>query len=302
MVSGSAHRLAEHQRRGARGLGAEHAGQPVGQPVTVVLGIALPVSGDVARVADGQRMHVGCGAERVDDLERRGLLAFDAEWVDGVDQRDGREVGGELAGQLQAVVEVAVDLDDLRAVHDRLRELAHRNLALRHQHRTRDACPRRIRRGRRRCVARRRAQHGLLTPGHRLGDGHGHAAIFERARRVEPLDLQMNCAPGVFGQPRRRHQRGAALEQRDCGPAVLDRQPIAVGGDQSWPGLVNGLGRGRAHCSSRKRLIAHSLVPSMRSTLLTLCTTSRSASAATVSDNAASVAWCVTTTMRAPHR
>ena len=222
--------------------------------------------------------------------------------VDGVDQRDGREVGGELAGQLQAVVEVAVDLDDLRAVHDRLRELAHRDLALRDQHRAGDAGAGRIRRGRRRRVARRRAQHGLLAAGHRFGDGHRHAAVLERARRVEPLDLEMHCAAGVFGQPRRWDQRGAALEQGDRAssrprPAAgrgRRRSGRARAGERSWAGPCS--------CSSRKRLIAHSLVPSMRSTLLTLCTTSRSASAATVSDSAASVAWWVTTTMRAPHR
>ena len=113
MVSGSLTGFTEHQRRGTGGLGAEHAGQSVRETVAVVLGVALPVRGDVARVADRQGVHVGRLAERVDDLERRGLLPFDAIRVDGVDQRDGREVGGELAGQLQAVVEVAVDLDDL---------------------------------------------------------------------------------------------------------------------------------------------------------------------------------------------
>jgi hypothetical protein len=150
----------------------------------VVLDIALPVGGDVARVADGQRVHVGSGAKRIDDLERRGLLAFDAERVDGVDQRDGRVVRGEFAGQFQAVVEIAVNLDDLRTVHDGLRELAHRDLALRYEHRTGDACARRVGCGRRRRVAGRRAQHRLLTPGHRLGDGHGHAAVLERTGRI----------------------------------------------------------------------------------------------------------------------
>src|SRR6202040_3551010 len=192
----------------------------------------------------------------------------------------------------QAVVEVAVDLDDLRAVHDCLCELAHGDLALRYEHGARDAGAGGVRRSRRRRVARRRAQNGLLAVRNCLGDGQGHAPVLERTGRVEALDLEMHRAACVFGKPRRGEERGAALAQGDRCPAVLDRQPVTVRGDEPRPGLVNGLGRGGAH----------SLVPSMRSTLLMLCTTSRSASAATVSDNAASVARWVTTTMRAPHR
>jgi hypothetical protein len=80
-------------------------------------------------------MHVRRDAQSVDDLERRRFLPFDAHRVDGVDQRDSWEVSCYLPGQFQAVVEVAVNLNDFRAVHDRLRQLAHRNLALRYEHR-----------------------------------------------------------------------------------------------------------------------------------------------------------------------
>jgi hypothetical protein len=144
-------------------------------------------------------MHVRRDAEGVDDLERGGLLPLDAKRVDRVDEGDGGIVGGELAGQLQAVVEVAIDLNDLRAVHDRLGKLAHRDLALRHQHRAGDARPRGIGSGRRRGVAGGRTEHGLLTAGDGLGHRHRHAAVFERTRRIETLDLQMHRAAGVFG-------------------------------------------------------------------------------------------------------
>ena len=46
-------------------------------------------------------------------------------------------------------------------------------------------------------------------------------------------------------------------------PVVLDRQPVAVCGDQSRPGLVHGLRRGGAHCSSRERLIVLALFASL---------------------------------------
>ena len=190
MVSGLLHRFAVYQRRCACRLGAQHPGQLVDHTLVVILGVSLPVGGDVPRVADRKGMHVRRGAQHVDDFERRRLLALDAHRVDRVDQRDRREVGGHFAGEFQAVIEVAVNLDDLGAVHNRLRELAHRDLALRYQDRAGDAGARRV--GRRRCrgVAGRGAQHGLLAARHRIGDRHRHAPVLERAGGVEALDLE----------------------------------------------------------------------------------------------------------------
>ena len=58
-------------------------------------------------------------SQGVDDFEGRGLLPFDAGGVDGVDQKD-RVVLSQFARHVQASVEVAVDLDQLRAVGDGL--------------------------------------------------------------------------------------------------------------------------------------------------------------------------------------
>ncbi len=74
--------------------------------------------------------------------------------------------------------------------------------------------------------------------------------------------------------------------------SVLDRQPVAVGLDQAGPRLVHG--------SARVALIRW--FPPVEARWSRSCTTSRSASAATVSDSAASVASWVTTTIRAPQR
>ncbi len=125
-----------------------------------------------------------------------GLLPLDAVGVDRVHQRDGREVRSDLAGQFQAVVEVAVDLDDLGAVHDSLRELAHRDLDLRDQHRTGDAVLSGIRPPPRlTCCPWTRTARPTRQ---RLGDRNGHAAVLERTGRVEPLDLEMHCVAGEF--------------------------------------------------------------------------------------------------------
>ena len=70
--------------------------------------------------------------EVVADLERRGLLAVDAERVDRVDERDRMVVLlGERADDAERRVEVAVDRDDPGAGDDRLEELARRDLAAR---------------------------------------------------------------------------------------------------------------------------------------------------------------------------
>ncbi len=81
--------LAAHQGRGAGGLEAPHARGAGGGAVGRVLAVALPVRGDVARVADRQDVDVGGVAEHVHDLERGGLLALDPHRVDGIDQRHG---------------------------------------------------------------------------------------------------------------------------------------------------------------------------------------------------------------------
>ena len=96
-------------------------------------------------------------AELVEDLERRRLLALEAERVDRVDERD-RVLGRQLAHELERLVEVAAQRDHARAVHQRLRELAGRDLALGHDHRARAArrAPRRPPRSPPCCPSRRR--------------------------------------------------------------------------------------------------------------------------------------------------
>src|SRR5690606_20792933 len=102
-------------------------------PLSGVLLVALPVRGDVARVAYWQQVVVRCVAQEVHDLEGAGLLALDTRRVHRVDQ-EYRVVLAELAGDLKAVIEIAVDLDDVRTVGDRLGHLAHGDLAIRYQH------------------------------------------------------------------------------------------------------------------------------------------------------------------------
>src|SRR6185437_6045091 len=242
-------------------------------------------------VADGEAVHVGGAAELVADLVGGAGLPGDPGGVDRVDQRGHVVVGGGLAGELQAVVEVAVDREDPGPVRHGLRELAQRDLALWHENGAGQARAGGVGGGRRRRVAGGRAQHALLAAGQRVGDRHRHAAVLERARRVGPVDLEQHLAPGALGQVRGGQQRRATLTERDDPPAVLHRHAAPVGVDHTGPG--------------RDASGGHPATPfrpssSTRSTLSTPFTISNRASSLTVAASADSGATWVTTTRRAP--
>ena len=104
---------------------------------------------------------------------------------------------------------------------------------------------------------------------------------------LRPSTFRCTVQP-VFSDSRGAgHQRGAALQQRHRRPVRGHRQPVPVGLDQAGPGGV--ARRRRSSCSFAGSLQAQHAGD--------LSTTSRPASAATVSDSAASVARWVTTTI-----
>ena len=171
-------------------------------------------------------MEVGRVAERVDDLERRRLLALDAVRVDRVDDRDRRPLA-QLAHECRGVVEVAADLQHRGAVDERLGQLAERDVALGDEHRARQAGPGRVGGGRRRRVAGERAHHRLGAFLDRLGDGQRHAPVLERAGGVDALELQVDVGADPLGQPRRRQQRRAPSSRVTTGVLGRHRQELA---------------------------------------------------------------------------
>ena len=56
----------------------------------MVLGVTHPVCADIARIADGEKMVIRSGSERVDDFKRRGLLAVQPVRINGIDQGNRR--------------------------------------------------------------------------------------------------------------------------------------------------------------------------------------------------------------------
>ncbi len=157
----------------------------------------------------------------------------------------------ELAGDLEAVVEVAVDLDQLRAVHHGLGELARGDLALRDQHRAGDPGRGRVGRGGGGGVAGRGAHHR----GRAVADGprhrRDHAAILEGAGRVHTLDLHVHLGADALGECRGGDQGGAALPEGQQGVTVLEGQVLAVLGEDAAPLMGHGVNLLR--CGGRSR-------------------------------------------------
>ena len=111
-------------RRCPGSLEPPHARIVRAHAVMGVLGVTLPVSGDVARISYRQAVNVWSVSQLVDDFERGSLLAFDTNRVNAVHQGHGVVLRQGLASELKAVVEVSIDLQQSRAMRQRLRHLA----------------------------------------------------------------------------------------------------------------------------------------------------------------------------------
>ena len=206
-------------------------------------------------------MHGRRVAEHVDDLERGRLLALDAQRVDRVHDLDARLLA-ELAHDVERVVEVAVHGHHARAVDERLRELAQRDLAL-------PGCTTAHIRPARAAYA--AADADVLPVDAQITTLAPCSTAFEIAI-VMPRSLNepVGFAPSTFSRtratparcrdPGRLEQRRVALEQRDHRRRVGHRQPVAVRLDEA-----------RATRRSVSSLIRS---PTTRSTEPTRCTTS----------------------------
>ena len=255
--------VAAQERRGAGGLVADHH-RPVvaeladGGELAVAMaegagvggfvagragrfGVADPVRGDVAGIANRQAVVIRSAAQGFDDLEGRGLLALQAERVDRVDDGD-RGVVGDFLHQPHAVIEVALNLQHLGAMNHGLRQLAERDLAVGNQHEAGDAGAGRISRRRRRGVAGGGADDGPAARLDRLGHRHGHAAILEGAGGVQALEFheQLDVLADQPGNVDQLNQRRVALVKADGWRLGGDGQAAAVFVDEA--GVAGGLG------------------------------------------------------------
>ena len=163
---------------------------------------SLPVGGDVAAVSDRQGQPVRRAAELLDHLEGGGLLTLQPVGVDRVQQRH-RAALDQLSHQPQRVVEAALHGDHAGAADLGLSQLSAGDGTLREHHRQPDPGAAAVGGGRGRGVAGRGADGVGGSLLERLGDGHRHPPVLERAGRVQPLVLEVHVQPGQRRQPRR---------------------------------------------------------------------------------------------------
>ena len=142
----------------------------------------LAEGGRVAEVAAGNDQVVGhLPVELIEQLEHGGLLAFNAEGIDRVEEID--SLAGLRQQRVQRIIEAAFDLDNLRAEVERLRQLVQRNLSGGKIDAADQSGARGIGGQRRRGVSGGGASHDLGAGDARLGHADGHAQIFEAAGR-----------------------------------------------------------------------------------------------------------------------
>ena len=78
-------------------------------------------------------MVVRCLSQDFNYFKSRRLLAFDAVIIDGVDQMNGVVIS-QIPGQIEAIIKVALHLQNVSVVGDGLGKFAHGNFSIRNQH------------------------------------------------------------------------------------------------------------------------------------------------------------------------
>mmetsp|Transcript_13167 Transcript_13167/g.44609 ORF Transcript_13167/g.44609 Transcript_13167/m.44609 type:complete len:517 (+) Transcript_13167:425-1975(+) len=238
------------KRVGVVRLRDHHARYPVHEAELVGHVEALPEGVDVAEVARGHHAEVGpLPVELLEDLDGRGLLALDAQGVEGVGQVDGHLLD-HLLDELHAAVKVCVHLDHGCAVGDRLEQLGGGDLAPGQDDHAGDARGGAVGREGRGGVPRGRAAHRGDLGGARLahvvhlGHEHRHAKVLEGGGVGEAalLDPEVREAQGV----------AEALRPEEVGVALEHGHDVVVGDVWEDPLLLGPHARAvRPHCGPR---------------------------------------------------
>ena len=180
---------------GAGGIDHGQPRHPVDEADLPQLGEGFAEGARVAKVAARHHDPVGhLPPQRLEHAKHDRLLPFEAEGIHTVHKVDAK-LARHLLDAGHRVVEVAGDLDRKSAVVEGLRQLAVRNLSRADEddaaHQPGDGAVD----GERGARVARGGTGGPLRPDHPgMCEGGRHAVVFERARRVEALILQMQPA------------------------------------------------------------------------------------------------------------
>ena len=143
-------------------------------------------------------------AQRIANLKRRRLLAFQPVRIDAVYHFHLIRLA-QFAHNLQCLIKIPLHRERLRAVHQRLGQLAICNLPFREKYHALDSGPRRVGRRRGTGIARARAHDDLRAARRCHAHRHRHAAILERCGGVEALAFQVELKRPANGLHEIRH-------------------------------------------------------------------------------------------------
>ena len=133
----------------------------------------------------------------------------------------------------RATSKLPLTCSTVRPVHERLGQLAESDVALGNEHRAGHPGSCRVGRGGGGSVAGRGADDGLDSLLGRLGDGHRHAPVLERAGRVRSLELEQDVGTDPLREPRRAEQGRPALQE--ASPPVSPPRP---GGNRRYSSIT----------------------------------------------------------------
>ena len=127
------HHMSQHNGRRARRLKSEHPRQPPAEGLTMVFLIAPPVCGNVAGIPDGEKVKDRRIGKLFAHLEGGSFLSLQTVGIHRVHENNAI-FRRDLLDDRQCLVEIPLYLQDRRAMHHCLCQLAERNLPLGNQH------------------------------------------------------------------------------------------------------------------------------------------------------------------------
>ena len=197
----------------------------------MVLFVALPVGGDVTGVAYWNGVEMRRVAEFIYDLEGCRLLTFNPVGIYGVDQFEG-VLFRDFADQTQRVIEGSFYGHHFSAVDESLRKFAQRDIAVWQKHDAVYPAACGVCGGGGAGVAGRRAHDRAGSAFVRLGDCHGHTAVFKRSGGIEAFVLKVDSQVrgDCRGESRRWDQRCIPFVEghNGCGLTHRQERPVTI--------------------------------------------------------------------------
>ena len=127
------HPFTPNKRCCTRGLEAKHSRNSIGSTAAGFFGIPPVICGVVSGISNRKEVVVRCLSQDFNYFKSRRLLAFDAVIIDGVHQMNGVVIS-QIPSQIEAIIKVALHLQNVSVVGDGLGKFAHGNFSIRNQH------------------------------------------------------------------------------------------------------------------------------------------------------------------------